>query len=91
LVCSPWDDAEHLFSPGRDYLVAANGRQMNEHLRSVLNEPGLAESLAAHGLKTILARHTCAHRVNELLKITNELKRNSVAREPTEALMEIAK
>lgn len=91
LVCSPWDDAEHLFSPGRDYLVAANGRQMNEHLHSVLNEPGLAESLAAHGLKTILARHTCAHRVNELLKITNELKRNSVAQEPTEALMEIAK
>ena len=25
LVCSPWDDAEGLFTPGQDYLVARNG------------------------------------------------------------------
>jgi spore maturation protein CgeB len=29
--------------------------------------------LAAHGRKTILARHTCAHRVEELLAIRREL------------------
>ena len=28
LVSSPWDDAEHLFRPGRDYLVAHDGAAM---------------------------------------------------------------
>src|SRR5690606_14775845 len=28
LVCSPWDDAEGLFSPGSDYLVAHDTEQM---------------------------------------------------------------
>ncbi len=69
LVCSPWDDAEHLFTPGQDYLVARDGAEMQRHLRAVLNEPELAGSLAAHGLATILARHTCGHRVDQLLDI----------------------
>jgi spore maturation protein CgeB len=33
----------------------------------------LARALADHGRQTILARHTCAHRVDELLAICNEL------------------
>jgi spore maturation protein CgeB len=69
LICSPWDDAEHLFTPGKDYLVARTGVEMQHHLRAVLNEPGLAESLAAHGLATIRARHTCGHRADQLLDI----------------------
>src|SRR5581483_11405209 len=28
LVCSPWNDLEGLFTPGKDYLVARNGMQM---------------------------------------------------------------
>lgn len=34
-----------------------------------------ARSLAEHGRRTILARHTCVHRVNELLAIVAELIR----------------
>jgi spore maturation protein CgeB len=30
--------------------------------------------MAAHGLRTILARHTCAHRVDELLAIAASLR-----------------
>jgi spore maturation protein CgeB len=73
LVSAPWDDCEGLFEPGADFLVARNGKEMREHLRAVLNDEALARSLAEHGLRTILARHTCAHRVDELLDIHAEL------------------
>jgi spore maturation protein CgeB len=73
LVCAPWDDCEGLFEPGLDYLVAQGGTQMRSHLRDVLGDPDLAQRLADHGLRTILARHTCAHRVDELLAIHEEI------------------
>ncbi len=73
LVCAPWDDAEGLFRPGRDYLVARDGAEMRRHLEAILREPGLAAALAASGLETVRARHTCAHRVDELLGILSEL------------------
>ncbi|MHB1293672.1 MAG: CgeB family protein [Anaerolineae bacterium] len=73
LVCSPWDDVEHLFQPGRDYRVAANGDEMVDHLRLLLTHPAAAARQACHARNTILARHTCAHRVNELLGICAEL------------------
>jgi spore maturation protein CgeB len=69
LITAPWDDDEHLFTPGRDYLVANTGREMRDDLREVLNDASLAESLAEHGRRTILERHTCAHRVDELLAL----------------------
>ncbi len=73
LVCAPWDDAEGLFRRGKDHLVARDGAEMRRHLRAVLDEPGLARSLAEEGLATIRARHTCGHRVDELLAILREL------------------
>ena len=73
LVCSPWDDAEGLFEAGRDYLLARDGDEMRRHLRELLHDPALARSLAEHGLRTIRERHTCAHRVDELLAIHAEL------------------
>jgi spore maturation protein CgeB len=73
LVCAPWDDCEGLFEPGTDYLVANDGAQMREHLRAVLHEPQLAAAIAQQGRRTILARHTCAHRVDELIGIYSEL------------------
>jgi spore maturation protein CgeB len=73
LVCAHWPDVEGLFSPGEDYLVARDGAQMQAHLRDVLGDPALAASLAAHGRRTILQRHTCGHRVDELMSILSEL------------------
>ena len=46
---------------------------MTAHLQRLRDEPGLAANLAAHGLATIRARHTCAHRVDELLAIMQRL------------------
>lgn len=75
LVSAPWHDAEHLFTPGRDYLVAEDGADMRRKLRQVLGEPELAAELARHGLATVAARHTCAHRVDELLAMLAGLRR----------------
>jgi spore maturation protein CgeB len=74
LVCAPWEDAEHLFTPGADFLVARNGAEMRSQLAALLHDPERAQALAAHGLRTVLARHTCAHRVGELLQIHAELR-----------------
>jgi spore maturation protein CgeB len=69
LISAPWDDAEHLFRPGRDFLTVRNGEEMKTAMRAVLSDPDLAEELVAAGLETITARHTCRHRVDELLTI----------------------
>ena len=73
LISAPWDDAEGLFTPGEDFLVARNGKEMKKQMRAVLEDRALAQSLAKHGLQTILRRHTCAHRVTELMKIVQEI------------------
>jgi spore maturation protein CgeB len=73
LVSAPWDDAEHLFTPGKDFLVARTGDEMKSYLHDLLHDPSLAEEITTHGLDTIRARHTCAHRVDELMAICEEL------------------
>src|ERR1041385_6831866 len=62
LVCSPWEDAENLFTPGADYLVADNGGEMVKHLQRILNDGKTGPSLAAHALETVRSRHPCARR-----------------------------
>jgi spore maturation protein CgeB len=78
LVCAPWDDAESLFTPGRDYLVAHDGAEMRHHLSDLLGDGARAREQAAHGRATVLARHTCAHRVDELLGIVRALAPRSL-------------
>jgi spore maturation protein CgeB len=74
LVCSPWEDCEGLFRTERDYLVARDGAEMREAMQAILEYPDLAAKLRESGLETIRERHTCAHRVDELLAIDEELR-----------------
>jgi len=69
LICAPWHDSENLFRPGTDYLVASSGKEMSELLKQVLSDESLSADLAAAGLETIRGRHTCRHRVDQLLTI----------------------
>ena len=73
LACAPWDDAEGLFRPGQDYLLAYGGEEMARHLKWLKKDGELRRSLVESGLDTIRRRHTCAHRVDELLDIVGEL------------------
>jgi spore maturation protein CgeB len=74
LISAPWDDSERLFTPWRDYLVARDGAEMTRHLTALRDDAGLRRSLVEHGLATIRARHSCAHRVDQLLAIVASLR-----------------
>jgi spore maturation protein CgeB len=71
LISAPWSDDEQLFEAGRDYLVARDGDHVQQLLSIVIQDRSFAAALAAHGRKTILAKHTCKHRVDELLAIVS--------------------
>ncbi len=74
LVSAPWQDTEGLFRPGQDFLMAQNGNEMEQRLRDVLHDESLAQNLSRSGLETIRNRHTCAHRIDELLNIYDRMQ-----------------
>ena len=73
LVSAPWQDSEGLFHPGTDFLVARTGAEMRAHLATLRDDAGARTALAQAGLDAIRARHTCRHRVDELLSVTDIL------------------
>ncbi len=78
LVSAPWHDTEGLFRPGEDFLFARNTEDMTQAIRRILDDRDLAASLVRSGLETIRARHTCAHRVDELMVILSRLGHRTV-------------
>jgi spore maturation protein CgeB len=74
LVCAPWEDSEELFRKNQDFLVVRDTEEMKASIRAVLSDHDLAASLARSGLETIRARHTCRHRVEELLEHLRALR-----------------
>ena len=74
LLCSPWEDVEHLFRPGEDYVVASDGREMAREIDYLARDGRARAQIAANGLETIRARHTCAHRAAQLVEICEELR-----------------
>lgn len=74
LISAPWNDTEHLFREG-DFRVVRDTGEMRSALQSLLTDPRQAEEQAARGLETVLARHTCRHRAEQLTSICEELVR----------------
>jgi spore maturation protein CgeB len=77
LVSAPWPDVEQLFVPQKDFLITWNGEEMTRHLERLVRDADARRQLGASGHRTIVSRHTCAHRVNELLAIVAELNTGS--------------
>ena len=73
LISAPWQDSEHLFREGKDYIMVENGNEMVGAMKRVLSDSIQAQNLARHGLQTIQESHTCSHRVDELLAIYDSL------------------
>jgi spore maturation protein CgeB len=73
LVCAPWNDAEHLFRPGQDYVVVPDGAAMEAEITRLLSDDSAREQIAASGLETIRERHTCAHRAEQFTAICEEV------------------
>lgn len=74
LISAPWSDSEGLFTPGEDYLVARDTAEMQQHLRTVLQDRDFARHMSDRALATIRSRHTCAHRVQQLMTILDRLR-----------------
>jgi spore maturation protein CgeB len=72
LISAPWLDSERLFH-ARDFVRVRNGAEMQRAMRMLLNEPAASTEIAIHGRETVLTRHTCAHRADELLAIVRRL------------------
>ena len=68
LISAPWEDSERLFR-AEDYLMARDGAAMQRMIRDLLCDRHLAARLAKNGLETVRRRHSCAHRVQELIGI----------------------
>jgi spore maturation protein CgeB len=82
LISAPWSDCEGLFPDGA-YLPVRNSEEMQEAMRLLLHDDDIASSFARMGLDAIHQRHTCAHRVDELLAIIAIIKgRRQVERDP---------
>ena len=77
LVSAPWDDSEGLFRIGEDLLMAYSEAEMRRYLQALARDAELRAALAASGLAQIRARHTCAHRAEELLRIVAGLRASS--------------
>jgi spore maturation protein CgeB len=75
LVCAPWSDAEGLFRPGQDYVCVSDGKAMRAELENLLRDSLARTQIGRNGLQTIQARHTCAHRAEQLIDIYEELGR----------------
>jgi spore maturation protein CgeB len=80
LICAPWRDAENLFPAGA-YLSVSNSRQMAGAIAAVIHDEDLRAALIRTGLHAIRSRHSCGHRVRELLDIVSQLK-NETASHP---------
>jgi spore maturation protein CgeB len=73
LVSALWQTTAGLFTPGEDFLFAADGAEMTRQLGRLLDDPALRARLADHGRRTVLRAHTCGHRVDQLLAIVRDM------------------
>ena len=72
LLCAPWKDDEGLFRK-EDYVTAKNGEAMRAEMRHFLKDGRARKQLAANGRETVLLKHTCGHRAEQLAGILGEL------------------
>lgn len=73
MVSAPWEDSERLFEPGA-YLRAADGDGMIHALARLRDDDAFARATAMRGLACVRNRHTCGHRVDELLSVVESLR-----------------
>lgn len=72
LISAPWSDSERLFRDG-DFATARSGEEMQAEMERLLGDEAAAQAQAQRGLETVLARHTCGHRAEELTAICEEV------------------
>jgi spore maturation protein CgeB len=80
LITDSWEGIEQFLVPGREVLVARDGRDVAEHVRTLTSDR--AREIGAAALKRVLAEHTYAHRgaqVDALLRAEMAKRMEEVA------------
>lgn len=72
LISAPWEDTEHLFCSG-DFACVRDTDDATEAMQYFTANPAAAQEQAERGLRTVLSRHTCRHRAEQLTEICEEL------------------
>lgn len=72
LISLPWQDSDRLFEAGRDFAVAHTPREMRDVIAWLVADEAARTEFGAHGYRTILARHTCDHRAEQLLDLVRQ-------------------
>jgi spore maturation protein CgeB len=67
LISLPWPDSDHLFTAGEDFAVAHSPSEMRELIAWLSEDDAARERFGQQGRRTILDRHTCGHRADQLL------------------------
>jgi len=71
LISLPWDDTDHLFRP-EDFAVARSPQEMRELIAWLCISDSAREGYGERGRQTILQRHTCGHRADQLLELLQQ-------------------
>lgn len=77
MISNYWDDTESLFTKGEDFLMVNNPKEMMDAMELLLNDEYKRKQISENALNTIRNKHTCSHRVEELLKIYSSLLQNN--------------
>lgn len=67
LITDAWEGIELFLEPGEEVLVAHDGHEVAEHLRSLT--PQRASAIGQAAMKRLLAEHTYAHRAAQLEEV----------------------
>ena len=68
LVSLPWPDTDGLFRPG-DFVTVGSPAEMRDTLARLCRDEAARREIGARGRETILARHTCGHRADQILEL----------------------
>jgi spore maturation protein CgeB len=72
LISLPWEDTDHLFEVGQDFAVAHSPAEMRDLIAWLCADAVARSTFGEHGRRTILNRHTCGHRAEELLRVLTQ-------------------
>src|SRR5207248_10870964 len=72
LISLPWQDTDRLFEAGTDYAVAHSPDEMRDLIAWLCEDDAARTAFGEQGRRTILNRHTCGHRADQLLEVLSK-------------------
>ena len=69
LISLPWQDTDKLFEAGQDFAVAHSPDEMRDLIGWLCEDDAARTAFGEQGRRTILNRHTCGHRADQLLEV----------------------